>query len=99
MLRRYRCRIAFQNKPIVKFVLAVDITLMALMDLTRGERLKSALYLRLKKRKAFKIVREGDPLGVFKLQFALLQNIEKLEGGTSGDKKIEKKSHSAEKFR
>ena len=36
---------------------------------TRRERLKSALYLRLKKRKAFKIAK-GGPLGFLKLQLA-----------------------------
>ena len=36
--------------------------------LTRRERLKSALYLRLKKRKVFKSVK-GDPFDFLKIQF------------------------------
>ena len=94
-----------------------------LRNSTRRERLKSALYLRLKVREVFEIVK-GDHLGSLKIQFvakylnrrgtlwrhnlkgetiwafrnySLLQNIEKLEGGPFGDKKFEKKSHSAEK--
>ena len=53
---------------------------------TRRERLKSALYLRLKKRKVFKIVK-GYPLEFLKLKFAAkYQNTWR----TFGDKKIEK---------
>ena len=36
---------------------------------TRRERLKSALYQRLKKRKVFKLVKGGDPSGFLKFQF------------------------------
>ena len=46
---------------------------------TRRERLKSALYPKLKKRKVFKIV-EGDPLGFLKIQF--VAKYQKNERGT-----------------
>ena len=65
-------------------------------NITIRERLKSALYLRLKKRKIFEIVNEGT-LSNFR-KSSLLQNIEKLEGRPFGDIKFsKKKSHSAEK--
>ena len=47
---------------------------------TIRERLKSALYLRLKKRKVFKPVK-GGTLRVFR-KSSLLQNIKEIEGGT-----------------
>ena len=37
---------------------------------TRRERLKSALYLRLKQRKVFEFVNKGNLLGFLKVQFA-----------------------------
>ena len=69
--------------------------------LTRRERLKSALYLRLKKRKVFKIVK-GGTLSTFR-KSSSLQNIKKLKGGPLKTfKKIEnflKQSHSAGKVK
>ena len=51
---------------------------------TRRERLKSALHLRLKKRKSFQNCKKRDPLGFLKLQFpAKYQKNE-------GEKKIKK---------
>ena len=52
---------------------------------TRRECLKSALYLRLKKLKVFKIVKGGDPLGFLKVQF--VANYVKNEGGPFADTK------------
>ena len=49
----------------------------------------------LKKRKVFKIVK-GGPLGFLKVQF--VAKYQKNRRGPFGDKKFEKKSHSAEKF-
>ena len=46
---------------------------------TRRERLKSALYLRLKKRKVFKIVK-GGTISAFR-KSSLLQNIKKMKEG------------------
>ena len=56
---------------------------------TRRERLKSALYLRLKRRKVFKIVK-GGPFTLFQIKFVAKYQ-KKLKGGPFGDKKIRKK--------
>ena len=54
----------------------VDLTCLQ----TRRERLKSAPYPRLKKRKVFKIVQGGDSLGFLKIQF--VAKYQKNEGET-----------------
>ena len=66
-------------------------------SITRRERLKSALCLRLKKRKVFKIVhvQKGGTLSTLKIQF--VANTKKIEGEPLETKKS-KKSHSAEKI-
>ena len=55
---------------------------------TKRERLKSALYLRFKNRKVFKIVK-GGPSGFLKVQFAA--KYQKIEGGPFGDEKYSEK--------
>ena len=52
---------------------------------TSRQRPKLALYLRLKNRKVFNIVKKGDRLGFLKLQF--VAKYQKFEGGPFGDKK------------
>ena len=62
-----------------------------LSEQTRRERLKSAPYPRLKKRKVFKIVEEGTLWAFWKS--SLLQNIKKMKERTFGDiEKFRKKS-------
>ena len=51
--------------------------------LPRRERLKSALYLRLKKRKNFNL-QNGDPFDFLEIQFVAKYQ-KKIEGGPSGD--------------
>ena len=55
-------------------------------EITRRERLKSALYLRLKKRKVFKIVKR-DPLGFLKVQFVAKYQ-KKMKGEIKYSKKV-----------
>ena len=62
---------------------------------SQQERLKSALYLRLDKRKIFKIVK-GGPLGFLKIQFVSKYQ-KKSKGDPFATKKFEKKSHKAER--
>ena len=65
------------------------------LERTRLERLKSALYLRLEKRKLFKIIKEG-PFGLF--ENPVCRKISKKEGGLWRHLKIsKKKSHKAER--
>ena len=68
---------------------------------TRRKRVKSALYLTLKKRKVLKIVKRtyldflDCHLDFLKIQ--LLQNIKIVDGGPFGDKEISKKSRTVPK--
>ena len=65
---------------------------------TRRQRHKSALYLRLKKRKVLKFVKSGTPREF--LKSSLLQNITTIEGGPFGDKrKLRKNSRTMPKQR
>ena len=63
---------------------------------TRRERLKSALYLRLKKRKAFKIAK-GGPFGLFETSVGCKIS-KNLKEGHFADKKIQKVAQCRKKF-
>ena len=61
------------------FLMSHDDLVAPVIGNNNTERLKSALYLRLKKRKVFKTVK-GGPFGFLKIQF--FAKYQKIEGGT-----------------
>ena len=64
---------------------------------TRRERLKSALYPRLKKRKPFKTVKGGRTIRLFQNPVCCKISNKLKVGPFEGKKKFEKKSYNAEK--